>query len=328
MSVGLYRDASHRIYGGECMTVSSLTAPLDAFSGAVADAYFSHRLDVRGRVRTPAELRSVDLGPVRLARIGWGAEVSVTSDHPGAWAVNVPRSGMLEASVSGKHVVSLNGQATICPPDVSTRMSRWSADCSIVGMRVDRGYLADQVPALVGISAEAMPRQLDLRSPSGRAWLGLLSSIGSAALRNPSLVDDPVVSRRLAGTLTAAFVTACFPDEPTCGTVRPRIVGRVLEAMERDPARDWTAAQLAKEAGVGIRRLQQGFRQYTGTTPTGALQEIRLARVHAELLSGEDSTVGDIALRWGFTHLGRFSGAYRRRYGVTPSQSLRGAPGP
>jgi AraC-like DNA-binding protein len=30
-----------------------------------------------------------------------------------------------------------------------------------------------------------------------------------------------------------------------------------------------------------------------------------------------------VAMRWGFTHLGRFAGAYRDRYGVTPSQTLR-----
>ncbi len=298
-------------------------ADLDGFSDAVAQAYFPHRLDVRRGPVAPSDLRSVDLGPVRLARIGWGSEVSVESDHPGAWAVNVPRSGVLEAQVAGRHVVSLDGQATICPPDESTRMSRWSADCSIVGMRVERDYLSEEVTALTGLSAGDLPRQLDLHSDGGRAWLGLLSSIGVEAMRNPALVGNATVRRRLSGTLTAAFVTACFPEEPACGEVRPRIVSRVLDAMEADPARDWTAADLAREAGVGIRRLQQGFRRYAGTTPTQALQDIRLERVHADLLAGEEHTVTDVAYRWGFTHLGRFAAAYRGKYGVAPSQTLR-----
>ncbi|QYJ02992.1 AraC family transcriptional regulator [Nocardioides panacisoli] len=310
---------------GSAQRVTARGGDLGEFSTAVGDAYFPHRLDVRGRPEVGADLRAVDLGPVRLARIGWGSEVSVTSDHPGAWAVNVPRSGVLEAQVSGAHVLSLDGQATVCPPDEPTRMIRWSADCAIVGMRIDRSYLADDVTALVGLAADSMPRQLDLRSAEGQAWWGLLATLGSEALRNPDLVANPTVARRMAATLTAALVTACFPDEPGCGEARPRIVSRVYDAMEADPSRDWTAAEMAREAGVGIRRLQQGFRRYAGTTPTHALQEIRLARVHDDLLAGATDTVADAAYRWGFTHLGRFAAAYRAAYGVPPSATLRGA---
>lgn len=306
--------------------------PWEEFSDAVGEAYFPHRLTVRSTVRTGGDatradagvLRSVALGPVRLARIGWGAEVSVESDHPGAWAVNVPRSGVLEARVGSRHVLSLDGQATLCPPDVSTRMTRWSADCSILGMRIDAGYLAGEVGTLVGRPVAAMPRQLDLRGDAARTWLALLTTVGSEVMREPALARDGAVVRRLGATLTAAFVLACFPDQPEAGTVRPRIVTQVLDAMEADPAADWTAADLAGVAGVGIRRLQDGFRRYAGTTPLAALQSIRLERVHADLLAGDVATVAEAAYRWGFGHLGRFAAAYRSAYGVAPSRTLRG----
>lgn len=307
-------------------TTGALTASaeeLDGFSASVARAYFPHALAVKTRPAGPAELRAVDLGPIRLARIGWGSEVAVESDHPGAWAVNVPRSGVLEAQVGGRHVLSLDGQATVCPPDQPTRMTRWSADCSIVGMRVDRDYLAEEVAALVGMHVDRLPPQLDLRTGGGRAWMAMLTSIGSEALVNPALAHDPRVSRRLAGTLSAAFVTACFPEEPAHGEMRPRIVSRVVAAMEADPAHEWTASELARTAGVGIRRLQQGFRHYLGRTPTQELTAIRLRRVHADLLGGHVETVAEAAHRWGFTHLGRFAAEYRRLYGVTPSHTLR-----
>jgi AraC-like DNA-binding protein len=62
-------------------------------------------------------------------------------------------------------------------------------------------------------------------------------------------------------------------------------------------------------------------------TPTEYLRRTRLERAHRDLLDGEDSVTG-IALRWGFPHLSRFADAYRRQYGVLPSDTrrTRGAP--
>jgi AraC-like DNA-binding protein len=38
---------------------------------------------------------------------------------------------------------------------------------------------------------------------------------------------------------------------------------------------------------------------------------------------GATTTVTDVALKWGFNHLGRFSGFYVRQFGEAPSETLR-----
>ena len=56
------------------------------------------------------------------------------------------------------------------------------------------------------------------------------------------------------------------------------------------------------------------------------LRDVRLAGAHEELRAADPRdgrTVADIASRWRFTHPGRFSVAYRRRYGCSPSATLR-----
>jgi AraC-like DNA-binding protein len=47
--------------------------------------------------------------------------------------------------------------------------------------------------------------------------------------------------------------------------------------------------------------------------------------VHQELSRADawQVNVSEVAYRWGFTHLGRFAGAYRARFGESPSQTLR-----
>jgi AraC-like DNA-binding protein len=70
--------------------------------------------------------------------------------------------------------------------------------------------------------------------------------------------------------------------------------------------------------------MQQGFREYVGMTPMEFLFDVRLERVHADLTgSASCATVSEAATRWGIMHTGRFAAAYRRKYGVTPSESLR-----
>jgi AraC-like DNA-binding protein len=40
-----------------------------------------------------------------------------------------------------------------------------------------------------------------------------------------------------------------------------------------------------------------------------------------------DTTVTDVAMRWGFTHFGRFAEIYRNRFGCTPREALKAARG-
>jgi transcriptional regulator GlxA family with amidase domain len=95
--------------------------------------------------------------------------------------------------------------------------------------------------------------------------------------------------------------------------------------MHADPGRQFTATDLAACAGVGIRVLQESFKQHLGMPPLTYLRRLRLDGVHHDLSHGDpwQVSVSEVAARWGFTHLGRFAGAYRARFGESPSQTLR-----
>ena len=44
---------------------------------------------------------ALHLGPLRIVRINWGADVSVGSEHPGAIGINIPLRGELETVIDG-----------------------------------------------------------------------------------------------------------------------------------------------------------------------------------------------------------------------------------
>ncbi len=113
-------------------------------------------------------------------------------------------------------------------------------------------------------------------------------------------------------------------EKTESATVLPRGVRRALDLMQSAAQRDVGIAELAAAAGLSGRALQRQFRTFLGKTPLEALHDIRFESARRQLLHGATGMkVMDVALRCGFPHFGRFSIEYRRRYGETPSQTLK-----
>jgi AraC-like DNA-binding protein/tetratricopeptide (TPR) repeat protein len=104
----------------------------------------------------------------------------------------------------------------------------------------------------------------------------------------------------------------------------PRGVRRALDAMHANVGHNWSVKELAKVAGVSGRTLQRQFQAFLGKAPRTVQRDISFERARRQLLQGASGAkVTDVALRCGFLHCGRFSVEYRRRYGETPSQTLK-----
>lgn len=300
----------------------------DHVSQSVADAYFPHELTVSGDGRGDPRLtlQTLDLGPVLIGYVGWGADVQVECDYPGAYEVNLPLTGHLESR--GRHgpVTSVTGQATVFRADTPSLISHWDATCTVLGVKFDRDWLdreAERTLAAEPVSAGAnLPEQLTLDSGAARDWSRLVSGL-TGHLRGPRLFDDqPVVREQLASAVTTGFLLASCPDPGARPVARPRSIGRVVDAIRDDPARAWAAADMAALAGTSVRRLQEGFREWVGCSPTEHLVGVRLQRARADL-ENDGLSVSDVAARWGFSSASRFAAAYRRRYGCSPSDARR-----
>lgn len=106
------------------------------------------------------------------------------------------------------------------------------------------------------------------------------------------------------------------------------VVGRALRAVHRDPARPWTVAALAAEAGVSRAALARRFTDLVGEPPMAYLTGWRLA-LAADLLRETDATVGAVAAQVGYGSAFALSAAFTRTYGVSPRRHREGRlPGP
>ena len=83
-----------------------------------------------------------------------------------------------------------------------------------------------------------------------------------------------------------------------------------------------TVPEVCQAAGVSLRTLEYAFRERLGMTPVQYLKVYRLNQVRQMLKRRQTRTVADAANAWGFWHMGKFAGDYRRIFGVKPSADL------
>ncbi len=80
---------------------------------------------------------------------------------------------------------------------------------------------------------------------------------------------------------------------------------------------------VAAAQGVGLRRLEQLFRDGLGQGPGAAYLELRLQAAR-RMMADTTHPIQDIALRTGFADRSSFSRAFRRRFGVAPRAARAG----
>lgn len=77
---------------------------------------------------------------------------------------------------------------------------------------------------------------------------------------------------------------------------------------------------LCRLARANPRTISRAFKVVHGTTPSRYLRELRLIEVRRVLLSGRNrASITQVAMRFGFRELGRFSALYRKKFEEAPS---------
>jgi AraC family carnitine catabolism transcriptional activator len=111
------------------------------------------------------------------------------------------------------------------------------------------------------------------------------------------------------------------PGAPAGRGVDPTLA-QVLAIMEQNLEEPLPCTEIARRAGLSMRRMQRLFAEAIGTSPVRHYQFIRLTRAHA-LLQQTDLSVTEIAVSAGFGSLEHFCRVYRRQFGCRPRDDRR-----
>ncbi|HWS35083.1 MAG TPA: AraC family transcriptional regulator [Actinoplanes sp.] len=287
-----------------------------------------------GRVEFSADVAS--LGPITLGDIRYGTDIHVSIRAlETAYHVLVPLTGMLRSRHRGATVLADPTRAVVYRPTGDIELD-WPATCRLLSIKVERAALERELDAALDqrvVSPLPLGASFDLAAGPGRTWAALARLLLTELSAPDTLASRPRMAARWRDMVVSGLALTVehpYGAEPAGlqGPHRPRTVKRALDAIHAEPRRCWTAHDLSAVAGVGVRVLQDAFRRHVGMSPLTYLRRLRLDEVHAELSRSDpgQTNVSEVAYRWGFTHLGRFAGAYRSRFGATPSQTLRDKP--
>ncbi|OBX36211.1 HTH-type transcriptional regulator CdhR [Halomonas elongata] len=214
--------------------------------------------------------------------------------------------------------------------------SRARAGCVLGGMDTGcfalaaAGLLDDQT---VTLHWESLP-EFRARFPGIEAVESLyeVSAEGFSCAGGSSAIDMSLdlIARRHGNELAALVREQLVHDQGRLPASRQRHIAR--PTGDADPMLDRAIAlmethleaplgiqALADELGLSWRRLERLFERHLGQTPRHFYLERRLAHAH-QLLIDTRHSVMDIALASGFASASSFTRAFRRRYGLTPSQ--------
>ena len=160
----------------------------------------------------------------------------------------------------------------------------------------------------------------------------LRSSSATSRLRSllgALFIDGPLPRDRRGNedALMASLSHASLGRRILPGALTPRFLAvRTCETYMREHIDESISLQdLSEACGFRPRSLINAFEAFTGVSPMAYLKALRLNGVRKALGAAgrERARIIDVAMDWGFEHMGHFAADYRAMFGERPSETPR-----
>lgn len=300
----------------------------------VARLFCAHGLQQVGAAQAlDCHMHRVPLGALSLNYLGYGADVEITPGCLGSfYLVQIPLAGQAEIRCGRQRAESDTRTAVVLSPDQPVAM-RWHADCAQLMLHIPRALVEQRVSSAPDRPGARLDFALALPQSTGPAagWCRMVLDLahnidahGAAWLQHEAAVAS-LQDMLLAGLLSLQphDQSAAAPSPEAL----PRHVQRATEFIRAQAEQALGVTDIARAACVSVRALEEGFRRHLGTTPGAYLRTVRLQQVHAQLRAaareGRAVPLYEMAYRYGFFHLGRFSAYYKAQFGEPPSATLK-----
>lgn len=249
------------------------------------------------------------------------------------YLVVLPVSGSVRM-VAGDHDDVCDMESAIIIPNDLRFQLHWESGATTVVLQIEKKRLEQKLEAYLGFPVERRVRfdqWIETTSGAGAFLRATLSMVIDQLDRNPWEEITPLLSNEFAEALMATLLRSNFHNyQHLVGGVShlslPQAMKDAMKFVQQNLKEDIQTSDLASAIGTSPRAIQTMFKKYLRMSPMHYLRAMRLAEIRRELLDSKGSdahSLTELAQKWGFNHLGRFSAYYRDAYDENPSQTIR-----
>ncbi|MFC3608612.1 AraC family transcriptional regulator [Stutzerimonas tarimensis] len=293
-----------------------------------------HRL----KVSAPSHIHFRHMGRVlrssTLGYIEYGTDVTVgieDANYLNSYSLSLPLQGEQEHRRKGELVYSDQDNGVIVSPHESQELAM-TGECRKLQVAISRRAMRSTLESMLHRSAD-QPLHFETRmdavnGPSG-AWWRMVKHFLMEMQHTGELFSQPMLSTDMETLLIKGLILA-QPNNysaelnRTCQVRLPHYLIRAQEFIHAHAREELHLEDIEIAAGISRFKLFEGFKRHFGMAPMAYLKKYRLTAVRQEILEDRSArNISEIAMGWGFTHLGRFSTEYRKLFDETPSTTLQ-----
>lgn len=277
-----------------------------------------------------------------FARLNRVALFTVSSDSP--YSVNAeiirPYVGLTIPAKSG-FIANLNRSQeefyglrahVLAPKDIFQLLSH--GNNKVLVCNVDYETIQDYLQRLNLSKPADLNNNSDLIIADGYgAYLHrYLQFLSDELRRGTSLSENVLFAEELEKSAVVAYSMALDEsnrseerDDRYSYSSAPRSVRKTEEFIAGNLLNSVSLADLTEIADLPARTLLRLFKRHYGTSPIRYLRQKRYEAAHAELARADrsETTVTEVATKFGFSCVGRFAYEYRKMFHELPSETLK-----
>jgi AraC-like DNA-binding protein len=305
----LLRDEHRAMHRLNPLEETTLAGARRIVGGALSD----HDLEVAEDAPLAVELRTASVGALPLVLLRYGAAVSIEPRKlPGHFLFQVVLRGGLHVEGADGGFMAEEGDAVLLD-ELAGRRLHWSGDSRQLIMRIPRAAVVKAA------GADSGPIRFERVFSLHRGDTGTLDLI--------RYIMTQAASPHMAGLGTTVLdllvrhLLLPHSDFKEQHSPLPACIHRAEAHMRRNLSEALSLSELVTIVQSTPRTLSANFQRFRGVSPMARFRDLRLDAVRAALQAGHAKSVTEVATNYGFYHLGRFSNAYRLRFGESPKET-------
>lgn len=310
------------------------TQNLGDASEQLSQVFGAHLIKSRDRAATvDTYFYHAPLVTSSVSYLGFGSPTStMLGDLENYFLVEMPISGYTDVHYGSQVVRATSDLSVVISPSENTSVKN-SKDCWKILVKIDRSAMERYLSSLLGrVLTQPIVFDVTMDLSRNKTWYETVKYVTDRVVHlNPGpgsqqflLQLEQLLIAALLHSQPHTYSDALVSDKPN---IAPHHVRLAEEYMASNFADDISLQDLAQISGVSVAALCQGFQKFRGISPIKFLKIMRLEHAYEALLHAEpDASVTHISQECGFRQSGRFSVEYKKRFGQSPSETLRNSP--